>query len=88
MTKWISEIPALCKVEELAKKYAHLDPELATALEEVHMAREQAKERREGALKSKGIKCTECGELFLSTEWNVYTRQCSVGCRVKAFGDE
>lgn len=83
MTKWILEIPALHKVEELARKYAHLDAELAAALEECEAAREQANTRHQGALKSRGQKCTECDNIFLSTEWNGYMLQCSIGCRMR-----
>lgn len=83
MTKWILEIPALLKVEELARKYAHLDAELAAALEECEMAREQADRRHKAALESSGIKCTECDNIFLSRESNGYTLQCSVDCRMR-----
>lgn len=84
MNKWISEIPALRKVEALAEKYADQDPELAEALATVKEARQQARDRHKEALEQKGIKCTECDTIFLSTEWNNYTLQCSVGCRLYA----
>lgn len=85
MKKSILEIPALHKVEELARKFAHLDPELKLALDECVEARRQATERHANALKSKGIKCTECDKIFLSNEWNDYILQCSVGCRARSF---
>ncbi len=84
MTKWILEIPALQKVEKLAAKYAYLDPELAAALKECIEARRQSSERHQGALRDKGIECTECGKIFLSTEWNGYTLQCSIGCQLRS----
>ncbi len=87
MEKWILEIPALHKVEQLARKWADQDPALAEALEECVMARKQAGERHNAALKSKGIKCTECDKIFLSNEHNDYTLQCSIGCRARACFD-
>ena len=80
-TKPLYEIPALLKIEQLAAKYASQDPELKAALDEVLEARKQNAERLANALKSKGIDCSVCGKRFLSTEWNGYRLQCSVGCR-------
>jgi hypothetical protein len=83
MTKWILEIPALHKVEKLARQYAHQNPELAEALAECVEARKQAAEHHQNALVSKGWDCTECGKRFIPLH-DSYNLQCSIGCQFKA----
>lgn len=77
-------IPALKKVAEEARKQYKPTKELEAALKELDRAIEDQKNRHQEALKEQGIKCVECGRLFVPLR-REYSPFCSLGCKYKVY---
>lgn len=73
-------IPILHKIAELARAYAHLNPDLTQLLRDLDEAEEDQALARKEALESRGLDCVVCGKRFLPLPGD-FSACCSLGCK-------